>query len=520
MYKTSIFILFLLLTSFLMRVTTHTYPFGSDDSNRDYLVAHHIVAYHEYPLTGPFVAVTKSRNSPSYYYFLAAFMFIKDDPIFLRIINVILQVITIFIIFKLAERLFGRKTAMLTAVIFSFNNYSLIQSAFVWQPWVMQPFINLSYLLLVLAYQKKRYYLTLLSAFIFIFSCSIHMSAIAFGPVFFILLLTILISQKLKTKHYVALFGTIIFSLLLFFGPIFMAFMKNSHIFTPAANSNLSGIYGSSQIVINLIKNIPYFVGGSLFYISSISIWTILLSITVCSLLVYYFYRAPKQEKKYSWPLLCSIILSLILLSIVNIKIINTKYGIHYFTPVYGLFIILLSRAMIFTFEKNNFLRVLGTLLLSIYFGFFLTFIYKMSYQNKTDFSLKYLQDPAINAIKSDVVLIKNTNNYSDFNFFKIESKGSDELLGWKYNSTVWAIMERELNVKLVQIDDFNHDGFVQINNKKAKYLFLICPEFHTPRTLTTHCISDFLIMHKNYLYNKKTYSNSMYRIDLFEKRN
>lgn len=496
-----------------MRMTTYTYPYGSDDSQRDYLVLHHMAAYHEFPLTGPFAAVTRSRNSPTYYYLFLPFILIKDDPSFIREINIIFQIITIFIIFKLAKRLFGLETAVMTSIIFSFNLYSLLQSAFLWQPWAMQPFVNLSYLMLLISYQKQNYKLLLCSALCFVFAGSLHISAFALTPLFVVLSIIILKSQKATLGNYLGFIGIMLLSYLAFFTPVFIAFSQNPIILPPLSSSNILGIYTPWQFISNLAKNIPYFIGGNIIYVTSSNTLNYLLALVILPVIILYLISIKQKiEKIYSLSLLSSFIIILFFLSVVNIRILQHLYGIHYYTPVYGLYIILLSRAVIFMYTKNKFNKTLAIFFFSIYAGFFLTNAYLKFYKNAPNFYFKKLNDPAINNIKTTVISLKKSNKYSDYSFFKIESPEGDNS-GWKYNATVWAVLEKELGARLVKIDDYNQQGFNQLNNN-PDYIFLICATTSTIES-DGECMAKFSSKYRNYTFYKNTYLNNLYRIDL-----
>src|SRR3990167_9394182 len=109
-----------------------------DDTNKDYLVVRHIVKYQEYPMAGPWSAVSGDlRHSPLYFYFLSVFNFINNSLEFLAIINVILQTLNILIIYFIGKELFNKKTGLLAATIFGFSTLTLEQAAYIWQPWVM-----------------------------------------------------------------------------------------------------------------------------------------------------------------------------------------------------------------------------------------------------------------------------------------------------------------------------------------------------------------------------------------------
>jgi hypothetical protein len=512
-----LFIALLLFIGFIMRITTHTYPYGVDDSNRDYLVAHHIVAYHEYPLTGPFAAITQSRNSPSYYYFLATFSSIKDDPIFLRVVSSVLQVVTILIVYILAKKLFDLKTALLASVLISFNYYSLVQAAFIWQPWVMQPFINLSYLLLLLSYQKRKYSYLLVSIFFFIFSGSLHTSVFALFPIFLIILFIILKNQKATPRHFLGAITTLIISFLVFYLPVIFASLNNSTIL-PSLQAHMVSINTPGQMFFQFFKNITYFTVGSFSNVVVITPLSNLFALSICVLLAIYFWmEKQKKERLCSLLLLAPILLIMICFALVYVRIFKSNYGIHYYTPVYGLFIILLARAFVFIFTKTNRLKITGIFLISFYLAFFFSFIFQKFYLGKPTYSLRHLNDPAINAVKTDILSLKNNNNYKDYGFFYIDSEKGD-VFGWKYNSTIWAVLERELGTRLVRLDDYNREGFKQLNGSNSKYIFLICPASTNLKRGEQDCLGKYLEKNKYYEYEKTTYASQTYKIGLLKR--
>lgn len=156
-YRAALIVLILLEISFLIRLHQWSSVAFHDESSRDYLVANHIYKYHESPLAGPHDEGRYFlRNSPFYFYFLALPLYIHDSLFFLEILNILLQLATIVIIYMLAKRLFGSSAALLSSAIFALGNYFITQSNILWQPYLMQPFVNLSYLILVIGYQKRK----------------------------------------------------------------------------------------------------------------------------------------------------------------------------------------------------------------------------------------------------------------------------------------------------------------------------------------------------------------------------
>lgn len=102
------------------------------DYNRDYLVAHHIVAYHEFPLTGTDNQFGSRGDSPVYFYLLALPLLIKDDIIFLGLLNILLQLGALVVVYILARSMFGKPVGLIALAFFGLSQSIADQSNFVW----------------------------------------------------------------------------------------------------------------------------------------------------------------------------------------------------------------------------------------------------------------------------------------------------------------------------------------------------------------------------------------------------
>ena len=145
----------LLLIGFYIKISALAYPIITE-AGRDYLISYHIYAYNEFIFAGPSSsAISDSLYSPLLYYLLALFLMIEDSIFSFGLINIFFQTFTIIVIYLIAKNLFNSRTALIASTLFTFSFVALLQASHVWQPYMMQPFINLTYLLLILAYVKK-----------------------------------------------------------------------------------------------------------------------------------------------------------------------------------------------------------------------------------------------------------------------------------------------------------------------------------------------------------------------------
>jgi 4-amino-4-deoxy-L-arabinose transferase-like glycosyltransferase len=510
--RSSVILILILLIGFALRITALQYPFQKNDARRDYVVASHIIKYQEFPLVGPYNAFTDGKNSPLYFYLTASFLAVDNSFMFLSFANVILQMITVCLIYALAKRLFGTQTALLSAFLISLNLFALRQSSYIWQPWVMQPLIILSFLLILISYLKSKYIYLFTGVAIFIFAGAIHNSAYVLSPFVALLIVLILRHHKAKTKHYAGMMICAAISLLASFAPLIVHYFSN----TPPAFISFSQIHIDpiTQIPLNFFYNISYFISSMLLDQEKITIAAYPLTlITLATLLYYLFFVKNNKEKFYSLLILSSIVFVISLISLIDTQAFKDFFGSHYFTPVFGLLIILFARSLIFTFTKNNIYKMLGIFMLSLYMGFFLHFAYIKFYKIQNTFSIRPAAVPAVEAVKKELINIKNEMGYDNFHFFNIDIY-ADNNHGWKYSPTVWAILEEDFNTRLVEIDDNEPMGFKPINTN-AFYTFLVCPTYPMDKNKQSECLSTFLKKNKNSIYLKRVFSEKAYSIDL-----
>jgi 4-amino-4-deoxy-L-arabinose transferase-like glycosyltransferase len=507
----------LLLVGFFLRLNALSYPFQKNDARRDHLIMRHMVEYHEFPAVGPYNAFTGGKNSPVYFYLIAPFLLINTSFLFLSLINIIFQVATIYLLYELAKRLFGTQTALLSAFLVTFNLFALRQSSYIWQPWVMQPLMLLSCLLILISHLRKKYTYLLAGIIVFVFAGAIHNSALALIPFIVLVSVIILRRQKAKAVHYFGLLFCAAVSLFISFFPLIRDYRTS----IPSPSRQLSEIFIDSvfQLPKNLLDNISYFTGSMLLDQEKITMFSYLLALITGTILFYYLFSVKNKNEKFYAMLLTSIIgLIVFLTSLIDVKAFIDFFGSHYFTPVFGLFIIFLARSLIFIFTKNNTFKMLGIFMLSLYIGLFSASIYVKFYKTPYKSSAQPAPVPAVVAIKKDIFDIKQEMGYDNYYFFNIPIY-ADNHHGWKYSPTVWAILEEDLNTKFVKLDDKESMGFRQIETD-ADYAFLVCPAARNQIRTQNECVQNFLAKNKNAAYVKQTFSEIGYAINLIKLNN
>jgi 4-amino-4-deoxy-L-arabinose transferase-like glycosyltransferase len=162
------------------------------DYSGAYMLAHHIIRYGEFPMTGPDTGLGTYLSSPMNYYVAALILLFKDDIVFFGIVHVIIQSFSILLIYWLTRRLFNNRSAVVATIFFAFAQNAIQQAAFPWEPYIAQFFAILSSLLLTLSYQKKNFRVLVAAIVTFIVAISYHYSAAAMIPLFVVLTFLIL----------------------------------------------------------------------------------------------------------------------------------------------------------------------------------------------------------------------------------------------------------------------------------------------------------------------------------------
>lgn len=491
----------ILIFSFIYRINTLYFLIEGNDAYRDYLVAHHILKYHEYPSVGPMGFFGHFNNSPVYYYLLSLFLLIKDEFQFLGYINILLFLLTIIIIYFIGKEIFNKHTGLVATMLYSlsFIQFTNKQTVYIWQPWVMMPFINLSLLLLVLYYKKRNYPLLIFSIVMLILSAAIHPSAFYAVPFFFIIVSFLLI-KSVRYLHLFYAFLTAIITLLLLYSPVFL---YGSDVITNNLQAERlvlmpSGIYNNLSTNLTVLVNTYFLNDGSILFIKSNLLLIIMLIIFLLSLL-------PLRKGDKSYVILFGFIIQPLIFT-TFIKPVNPVHIGHYFVPVLGLLCILITGLLDAFLSKNVILRIVKILIIlilvkSLYTAGISSALSGASSDKPKMHTAIQIMQAANDSIKNAVLKIKNKENFQDYDFFIVRAYRADE--EWS-NALFWMYLEKDLNKKFVKISNDNGVGFTELNNNQ--YIFLVCFKFLTEEKLRS-CSNAFSQRYTNYSITKQIYS-------------
>lgn len=523
-YHTAFFLL--LLIAFVLRLANLHYPVNNPEASRDYLVASHIVADQEYPFMGPWNGVLGSiKNSPLYYYVLAGLLLIRNDIMFLGIVNVLLQLATGWMIYLLAKKMFGEITGLFAAALFLFSRLNLVQSSEMWQPYLMQPFLNLSFLLMFMSYEKKNLSLLLISIFTFIFAAAIHNSVFVLAPTFFVLAFHIAGREADATRAYYKIIAVSCASLFVWWMSVGISLMRTNtaHVLL-SADTSLIGIRHFAK---NIIHNTDL-IFFSIRYGQGLPMDAMAAFVTIMALLLIGYCVCESRAKTILLFVLSLAICQVIILS----SFIDKSLQPHYFTPLFGILFILIAEQIRWLGSRNTFYACVGVTMAVFLFGMvsanfnFIRFGIEIrppfytahglaSLHGSSPFSIvAYPQDASTaRQLKSidgvrDIILSESKNiqrreHLAADHFFRIvaykDQEGESLLIT---DAPLWVKLEDVTRIKLTSVDDSANNSFESITDDR--YIFLICEATTMP---AIDCTSAFNREWQGYLLIDKIYS-------------
>lgn len=493
----------LILFSFIIRLVRLDYPFTFKwgDGSRDYLVAHHIVKFGEYPLTGPYGLLQDQglRNSPLYFYFLAFFIKIYDNIYFLAAINIVFQLATIYLIYLISKTLFGKPTAILAALFFSIIPEVVSNSDYIWQPYLMQPFFYLGLYLILKSHLNQSYTLLLLGTFTITLAAVLHNSVFIFLPTIMMLIYLSLKKHGRSKKHLIWVFITLKASLLLFYLPVIIYLIRSQ-----AAESNAQAlVYVTSlpQYLYFLQDNLAklfYALSGDGLRSPSINLEKILAFIIIGVLFWYILAIKDRQNKHY---LLIGILFITQLLMVVALF---NKNQLYYQTLNFGLFSILIAEIIQTTFSGKRFFTVVKILLILLLIK---TFSWQFQIFDKPYPAVNNykLMKEVVSVIKTD---LKNTQSFQIASYIQYPLIVRYPIL----DTSLLVPLEKDLNKKLTSVADSSPFSHTQLN--KADNVYVACYKF-IPVVIPNGCLNQFLLENPHYSPKYLVYSSEALTVHL-----
>lgn len=473
--------LIILLVSFLLRITRFDFPasytFAWGDGTRDFLVASHVLKYHELTLVGPFNLLNDAgiHNSPIYFYILSLFLIPFNNILTLSFVNILFQLGVIVLIYKITKKIFDYPTAIIAILLFSFNPEVIKQADFIWQPYLALPFA-----LLGLYFNASRPYISLS---LILFATSLHNSIFPWVPLFFLRRNPF---KKRNIKFYIGAFFVTLFSLIIFYLPLIVFYLKNG----------LPNILVSSSIYINSVSGYFSNVYSNIRQLLDAFYLTNVLAL----ILTAGFFISLKKDSKHLKTLI--FFLLLFILPIIFASFFN-KIRLHYLILSVALLPIIVAKI---TAIFKPILRSITVLILIVIFSGNFSY-FKQEAKNPLDNQRRV--DQITSKVLEELNSVKNTDGFSGYDFFQVASYAVSEVtIPYPVLDTFLLVpLEERLGKKLAQVSDQSPYNHFQENRKE--YLLISCYKFVKERYDCTdnskHHFQDYNIL--KMIYNDESVS-------------
>ena len=472
---------------------------------------------------GPFNGSFGVLSSPAYYYVVAAILYIKDDILFLELVNIILQVITIASVYFIAKLLFSPTTALIAVILFSFSRVVLQWSLFFFQPFFTQPFIYIGYLLIVLSYIKRKFIVLPVGVLFVVLAAIIHNSAASVLPLVALISFVIIKRLNWRKSYFFIILLAVIILLEISYLPAIVNLRSNGY--NTAGQLSQSFAQSPLEITDNLVKathvlfnlNLYTYGNGNNDSFFSKDPLSNLLIILMVGLILYYLLKvSSKPSKTYvSWGL------GLITATIIVASLLNRElWGRHLFL-ILGPLTILCAEVIRAVFPKNPiatlFKVVLIVLLIKSMSSNFQGFQFEAGGQKLGNLFYEFVAKPTF-AIEEEVLNIQKQNNETNLHFFDIYVYPEAAAINGYSNAAFWLQLEKRFNTTFTKIDR-NALGFGYSTSNDGRYIFLICNAYILEDKIG-RCLEDSLKEFPDYSLVREIYTDHPYNIYLISNQN
>lgn len=501
----------ILIVGFILRLGALTSGglYLAEDANKEYLVARHVVNYNEWVLTGPVNTVIGKLTSPLYFYYLAVLVKLRDSIWFPSLVNVVLQTLSIFLVFLLVSNVFDKKKALPISLLFALSEAELQLSSRAWPPYSVQPIVILSFLLLIVYQSKKRLTLLLLSIMVFAFASAFYNSIYLIAPFYLLLVFYLLYKNAAPANYFVYTLLSFLGSLFILYAPPLIFYLASN---LPLGNTVLPLLTPPQKGAYLIPSFIHHFERGFatllsiLFQNSNQAIVLLILFLLPTSLSSF----LTKSKNRYQkWFLIGTLAFALqpILWTSTILSTSNPETLARYYIPVYPALILFIGMLTLnFPSPKR-----LGHLLPMFLFIILLYLVSPRLPERISKITHTTSGRNVIVQVKHSLLDLQKEGDYDNLNFFLIETykEGERYLHG---EAPFWSGLEKELDQKFTVNSDSDVRSYAP--NNKGDYILVVCLNEKGGRT----CLKRFLTNRPSYVLTRSLYSDGRY--DLYLAKN
>lgn len=479
--KTTILIVLLCISGFFIRIyklQEHTRWIG--DSARDYLVAHHIVRFGEFPLVGHAASGFNSNfyYPPLYFYILATFMYVSANPFFIITCFALLNTMSIIMIYLIGKNLFSKTVGLLAAFFSAFSVNMVNNSRSIWSIYMSAPLFIISFFFLINGLRKfdnLNSRISLVVSFTFLIIAGvINYTVLSLIVMYFIILLVRLLRKQVSSHFFLflSIYSFLLYAICMY--PLVRQFGFEEVLNAFSLENNLHFNFNKLFSITNnfYLLVIDLFAWQTNFELYGFVICAVLLFLLV-------------TKKKLSLHTL-SIPTAMIVYFVVLLSFKSGVVSSHYFTPSEPLLLIVVANLLvqnILEHKQSNAVRFLVYGLCILYFLLLSgNFSYFRNGRNE------YSQTEKISNIVFQEMqnLLPDSKSLHNFPIQTFVYTTKD--FNWD-SPAVWYFLERKSNERIITV--INEDmNLKQLSNDR--YIILICKEFERNNILG-NCIDNFL---------------------------
>ncbi|PIR43583.1 hypothetical protein COV24_02040 [candidate division WWE3 bacterium CG10_big_fil_rev_8_21_14_0_10_32_10] len=196
LFYVTLFIIFLISVFVRLYFLPILATFGHDNS-RDLVLIFKLFKYHEIIYRGPVFSVLWGFLSPIYYYILAPVYYIlRFHPLAPAFFSTIINIITLLILFFVSFKIFNKKTALISIILYGLSFKVALEGAYGLNPNLLPPFSVLAFYSLVNIFKNNSKNYLILLFFCLAMLVSFHPSGVF--VLFPIVILFIIYKPKIK----------------------------------------------------------------------------------------------------------------------------------------------------------------------------------------------------------------------------------------------------------------------------------------------------------------------------------
>lgn len=487
--KKNIFFILLVLfaVSSLLRFSTYNYQSADTyhaDVKRDYIVGHQMLTYKEIPLTGPNGHLGSGVNSPFYYYIIATLMFFFGGSILaIQIPHLLLQCISVVIVFLCVRNFFGVRAAFFTALFFASFKIFVDQAAFIWQPHLMQVIFLLSLWCFSQFYVLKKNLYLYLSILFFCCATVVHNSLFALIPVYMLGVFVILYARKQPLLFYARSFLLMFLCELFLFLPV-MYFFLTSH----PSNLGIQRFTNTVDVSIGAISlGLMRFNGfmQNSFFVHPIEKYAFLICILLSVVSATYLIRSRSIAERVIFSLFAVSLFSMIYVAgtVTNLVQYDSEFPSRYFTPILIPIIVLLGVLLAYVSRIKYvgiYLSGFAIAFLVTFGGAFETFATRVQYQPLSnpigyffpkDFFV-YKPHPSAESVQKYVDKNLLSNN---FTVNTVYWAGKSYVFDYAQDLLWEPLIAASVDRKYLSLDDATIKGYRPNGTEPFEYVILKC---------------------------------------------